>query len=56
MYTGTVIDNLMEMVARAEDHVHEVRPAAAPQREDRLVASHFAYRAHESQPMMIGVA
>jgi len=56
MYTGTVIENLMEMVARAEDHVHEVLPAAAPQRQDDLLVSQFAYRASESQPMMIGVA
>jgi len=53
MYTGMVIEELMQMVARAEDHVQEVRPAT---REDQLLASHFAFHANDSQPMMIGVA
>jgi hypothetical protein len=54
MYTGMVIEELMQMVARAEDHVQEVRPAT--RREDELLASHFAFHANDSQPMMIGVA
>jgi hypothetical protein len=56
MYTGTVIEELMQMVARLEDHAQDVRPAAALEREEKFLASHFAYHAHGSQPMMIGVA
>ena len=55
MFTGTVINELMEMVARAEDHAQDLRTGVEPEREDRLRASHFAYRPGDSQPMMIGV-
>jgi hypothetical protein len=56
MFTGMVIDELMEMVARAEHHAHEPRMTAEPERDQELLAAHFAYRATDSQPMMIGVA
>jgi hypothetical protein len=56
MYTGTVISDLMEMVARAEDHAQDLRLAGELQREDQLLASHFAYYPADSQPMMFGVA
>lgn len=54
MFTGTVINDLMEMVARAEDHAQDM--AAELEREDRLLASHFAYQPADLQPMMSGVA
>jgi hypothetical protein len=57
MFTGMVIDELMEMVARAEHHAHEPRMMMAePEREPELLVSHFAYRSTDSQPIMIGVA
>ena len=56
MYTGTVINDLLEMVARVEDHTQNLRTTAEREREDRLLASHFAYRLADSQPMMDGVA
>ena len=55
MYTGTVISELMEMAARAEDHAQDARTAGELEREDPLLASHFAYPA-DAQPMMFGVA
>ena len=54
MYTGTVISELMELVARVEDHAQD--GAIVPGREDELLASRFVYQATNSQPMMIGVA
>ena len=54
MFTGTVINELMEMVARAEDHAQDLRMAGEQEREDRLLASHFAYHPADSQPMMFG--
>jgi hypothetical protein len=57
MFTGMVIDELMEMVARVENHAREPRMMMAePESEPELLVSHFAYRAADSQPMMIGVA
>lgn len=56
MFTGTVINELMDMVARAEDHAQGLRTAVELEREDQLLASHFAYYAADSQPMMNGVA
>ncbi len=56
MYTGTVINELMEMVARAEGHVQPLSAAAELGREDQLMGSYFVYRPTDSQPMMIGVA
>jgi hypothetical protein len=59
MFTGMVIDELMEMVARAEHHAHEPRMMMAepePERDEELLVSQFAYRSTDSQPMMIGVA
>lgn len=50
MFKGLVIDELVEMVERAEDHAHCVQP---PLEEELL---HFAYRPTESQATMIGVA
>jgi hypothetical protein len=46
---------LMDMVARIEDHAHEVLPTAELERQEEFLASHFASHAHDSQPM-IGVA
>ncbi len=54
MYTGTVISELMEMVARVEDHAQD--SANVSGREDELLASRFFYQATDSQPMMMGVA
>jgi hypothetical protein len=54
MFTGTVINELMEMVARAEDHAQDM--AVERERENRLLASHFAYQPADSQPLMFGVA
>ncbi|MGB9104392.1 MAG: hypothetical protein WCC59_06530 [Terriglobales bacterium] len=56
MYTGTVINDLLEMVARAEDHAQDLRLAVELEREDRLLESHFAYHLADLQPMMNGVA
>lgn len=56
MYTGTVINDLLEMVARAEDRAQNLRMAVEQEREDQLLASHFAYPPADSQPMMFGVA
>jgi hypothetical protein len=56
MFTGTVINELMEMVARAEDHAQDRRTALELEREDRQRASYFAYLPADSQPMMNGVA
>jgi hypothetical protein len=56
MYTGTVINDLMDMVARAEDHAQDTRTALELEREEQLLASHFAYQPADSQPMMSGVA
>jgi hypothetical protein len=50
MFKGLVIDELVEMVERAEDHAHSAQPPL----EEQLL--HFAYRPTESQATMIGVA
>jgi hypothetical protein len=55
MYTGTVINELMEMVARAEDHAQDLGKAVEWEREDRLLAPRFAYHPADSRPMMSGV-
>jgi hypothetical protein len=54
MFTGTVINELMDMVARAEGHAQDLRMAGKLEREDQLLASHFAYYPADSQPMMFG--
>jgi hypothetical protein len=56
MFTGTVINELMEMVARVEVHAQDRRMAVDLEHEGRLRASYFAYPPADSQPMMIGVA
>ena len=56
MYTGTMINDLLDMVARAEDHAQDRRTAVELEREDQLLASHFAYYPADSQPTMYGVA
>jgi hypothetical protein len=56
MFTGTVINELMDMVARAEDHAQDLRLVGELEREDQLLASHFAYHPADPQPMMSGVA
>ena len=55
MYTGMVIDELMQMVARAEDHAQDARLSSEAAREQHSFESHFMYAA-DSQPMLIGVA
>ena len=56
MYTGTMINDLLEMVARAEDRAQDPRMAGELEHEDWLLASPFAYPLADSQPMMNGVA
>jgi len=56
MFTGTVINELMDMVARAEDHAQDLRMAVKLEREEQLLASHFAYYPADSQAMTNGVA
>jgi len=56
MFTGTVINDLMDMVARAESHAQDLPAAVEMEGEDQLLASHFAYYQADSQPVMSGVA
>ena len=56
MFTGTVIEELMEMVARAEGNAQGGRARVELEREERLLASLLAYRPADSQPKMFGVA
>jgi hypothetical protein len=56
MYTGTVINDLMEMVARAEGHAQNQRRSVELERDEELLASHFAYQPVDSRPLMSGVA
>jgi len=56
MYTGTMINDLLEMVARAEDRAQDPRMAVELEHEDWLLESHLAYHLADSQPMMNGVA
>ena len=53
MYTGEVIDQLMKMVARAEEHAQSTRFSEMAAREEKFT-SQFMYGAG-AQPMMIGV-
>ncbi len=55
MYTGQMIDELMEMVARAEDHARVVRLAQMAVPDERTFVSRMMY-VPDTQPMMIGVA
>ena len=55
MYSGMMIEQLMEMVARAEGQAHEVHVAEL-ERGEPLFASRFMYEIADLQPMMIGVA
>jgi phosphotransacetylase len=55
MYTGETIDELMQMVARVEEHVQAMRHVEAAVRDRQEFASQLVYTA-EAQPMMIGVA
>ena len=55
MYTGMMIEELVKMVARAEDRAHDVH-ASELEPDDRLMASSFLFDMSDSQPMMIGVA
>ena len=54
MYTGMMIEQLVEMVARAESHASQADLDQA--HDDALFASPFLFEMAESQPMMIGVA
>ncbi len=56
MFTGLVIDELMAMVARVEGQAQCSQTMTQTECEDVLANSHLAYRATESQAMMIGVA
>jgi hypothetical protein len=55
MYSGMLIEELTEMVARAEDQAHEIH-VSEPEREEHLFGSRFIMEQSDSQPMMIGVA
>ncbi len=55
MYTGEVIDELTQMVARAEEHAQAVRMAEVAERDEREFVSHLMV-VPDAQPMMIGVA
>ncbi len=55
MYTGQMIDELMEMVARAEDHARAVRLAQLAVPDERTFVSRLMY-VPDAQPAMIGVA
>ena len=54
MYTGMMIEELMEMVARAENHAHDAHLDEA--HDEPVFASRLLYDMVESQPMMIGVS
>ncbi|MBZ5569561.1 MAG: hypothetical protein LAN64_17175 [Acidobacteriia bacterium] len=53
MYTGEMIDQLMDMVARAEEHAQVTRFAEMAIREEEFT-SRFMY-VPDAQPMMNGV-
>ena len=55
MYTGEMIEELVEMVVRAEEHADARRLAGRAAREEREFEPRFVYVA-EAQPMMFGVA
>jgi hypothetical protein len=55
MYSGKMIEQLMEMVARAEDHAHQGHVSEL-ERSEPGFASRFMYEMSDPQPMMIGVA
>ena len=54
MYTGMMIEELMEMVARAENHARDAHFDEA--QDEPVFASRLLYDMVESQPMMIGVS
>ena len=56
MFTGLVIDELMAMVARAEGQAQYAQMTKETACDNAFTDAHFAYRATESQAMMIGVA
>ncbi|MBZ5627922.1 MAG: hypothetical protein LAO06_03560 [Acidobacteriia bacterium] len=53
MHTGEMIEQLMDMVARAEEHAHTTRFTEMAIREEEFT-SRFIY-APDARPMMIGV-
>ena len=55
MYTGEVIDELLDLVGRAEQHARSLRMAEPAARAERDFTPQFLYPA-ESGPMMMGVA
>jgi hypothetical protein len=55
MYTGEMIDGLMDLVARAEEHAHAARIAEGAARTEQEFTSRFLY-VPDAQPVMIGVA
>jgi hypothetical protein len=50
-----MIDELMEMVTRAEDHAHTVQLAPMTVHDEQPFTARFMY-VPDAQPMMIGVA
>ncbi len=55
MYTGQMIEELMEMVTRAEDHAQAMRLAQLSAGDQQTFLSRLMY-VPDAQPMMIGVA
>ena len=55
MYQGTTIDELMDIVARAEQHARELQMQAGEAVVEDLTP-HFVYQMPRSQSVMVGVA
>ncbi len=55
MYTGEIIDELIEMVARAERHAGQLK-TAAPEPMFEVLAPRFFFETSTTQPYLIGVA
>ncbi len=55
MYKGQMIEELMQMVERAEDHARAVRLAQTATADEQTFVSRMMY-VPDAQPIMIGVA
>ncbi len=55
MYTGQTIEELLEMVERAEDHAQTMRLAQRTAGDQQTFVSRLMY-VPDAQPMMVGVA
>ncbi len=55
MYTGTMIEQLFDVVMRAEQRAHSVK-VEEPQRAPEVYAPRFFYEAPQPQRMYVGVA